>query len=318
MNLISRIFPAAKSLENSFYRIEPSRNLPPGLFTQEHRFHVEKPHARKRAAALRALRVRNRFSEHLKAAADSEYGRTAGRKLFDRRLQAGFPQPYQVGNRAFRPRKHDKVRLPQLPYGGNIAQGDVLIALKRRKIREIGDARQSDHRDVDFLFHAVRQSAAEAVLVVDIRLHIRNDAGARHPDKLIQHIQPALQNRHVAAEFVDDRRFDSRALPRFKQRHGPVKLCEYAAAVDVADKQHRRVHHLRHPHVDDIRRFEVDFRRTSRALDDDDIAGFLQLMISRENVGNQLLLISKILRRAHVAAHLAVHNHLRADVRRRL
>ncbi len=83
--------------------------------------------------------------------------------------------------------------------------------------------------------------------------------------------QGRAQDLHIAAEFVDDEPLDAGALVGFQQRHRAVQLREYAAPVDIARQQHRRIHQLCKAHVHDVVGFQVDLCRAARALDDDDV-----------------------------------------------
>ena len=51
----------------------------------------------------------------------------------------------------------------------------------------------------------------------------------------------------------------------------PYSWAKYAAAVDIARQQHRRIHQLCKAHVDDIIRLQVDLCRAARAFDHDNV-----------------------------------------------
>ena len=91
-----------------------------------------------------------------------------------------------------------------------------------------------------------------------------------------------------------------------------------AAAVDIPDKQHRRVHHLGEAHVHDVLALEVDFRRAARALDGDDVVLACQALIGLHHRGDKVALSAIVFHRGHIALYASVHDDLTADVRRRL
>ena len=149
-------------------------------------------------------------------------------------------------------------------------------------------------------------------------MDIRHDARHRHAAQLLERFEPRLQDLLISAEFVDDGAADARSLVRLEQGHGAVELCEHAAAVNVADEEHRRVHELRKAHVHDVLLLEIDLRRASRALDDEDIVLRGERVIRFHHRGDILALAAVILHRVHVALHDAVDDHLAANVGRRL
>ena len=88
-------------------------------------------------------------------------------------------------------------------------------------------------------------------------MDIRHDARHRHAAQLLERFEPRLQDLLISTEFVDDGAADARSLVRLEQRHGAVELREHAAAVNVADEEHRRVHELREAHVHDVLLLEI-------------------------------------------------------------
>ena len=154
----------------------------------------------------------------------------------------------------------------------HIAQRYVLVPLKGTEIREIGDARHADHRDIQELaLHGAVKPLRQAVLVVDIHMGVGNDP--RHWDtaQLRQRFQTRLQNGPVAPELVDHHALDTAALVLLQQRHRAVELGEHAAPVDVAHQQHRRVHQLGKAHVHNVILLEIDLRGAARPLDNDHV-----------------------------------------------
>ena len=80
--------------------------------------------------------------------------------------------------------------------------------------------------------------------------------------------QPGFQQRGVAAEFVDDEAGDERLVVGFEHRDRPEQMRQQAAAVDVADQDHRQVRRPGQPHVGQIGCAQVDFGRRTGALAD--------------------------------------------------
>ena len=171
-----------------------------------------------------------------------------------------------------------------------------------------------DHRDIDLFPLACGQTLAQAVLVVDIHAHIGYHARAGHLDQIVKHIEAGGENGDVAPELIDDGGLDNCPFVGFQQGHRAVKLSEHAAPVDIAHQQHRRICHFCHAHIDDIFAFQVDFGRAACAFDHDDIIFSRKRIVGPHDIRHQLFFILEIIHGAHVAAHLAVHDHLRAYV----
>ena len=291
------------------------------LLRVKHRPRRQKPQPRERQglSALRARRVVECLPEHLIPAADPEHRRLRLRQFAHRRFQTALPQPKQILHRVLRARQNHQIGRAQLPRALHIANAQQLVLLQRDEIREIADVRQADDGHIQRLDRVPGvQPLGEGILILDFHMQIRHNAQHRQPRLFLQHRQTGAQDIHIAAKLVDYQPRDARALLRLKQRNRAVKLGEHAAPVDVPGQQHRRVHQLGQPHVYDVVRLEVDFRRTARALDDDDIRLLAQAVKRREDFGNELPLHLEIRRRAHLPAHLAAHDYLTARVAARL
>ena len=142
----------------------------------------------------------------------------------------------------------------------------------------------------------------------------RRDAGPR-----AQQLEARLQERAVAAELVEDEGGDPGALVRLEQRDGPHEGREDAAAVDVADEQHRSVGRLRDVHVHDVAVLQVDLGRAPGPLDDDEVhlARAAPSRLSR-TIAAQLGLHRVVLGRGEGLPGAAEQHHLRARVPLRL
>ena len=133
-------------------------------------------------------------------------------------------------------------------------------------------------------------------------------------NQILQHFEAGAQNLHAPAELVDHRALDVGPLLLGHQHHRTVKGGKHPAAVNIPGQQHRRTGHFGHAHIDDILCLEVDLRRASRPLDDQDIVFLRQGAVCLHNRGDEPGLVAEIFRRRHVAQHLAVDNDLRALV----
>ena len=126
----------------------------------------------------------------------------------------------------------------------------------------------------------------------------RHDAQHRHAGARGQHVEPGREQLAVAAELVDDEGRDARALVRLEQLERADQRGEHAAAVDVADEQHRRVGEPRDVHVDDVARAQVDLGRAARALDHDQLVALAQALAARPRRPRRELVRAAAVRRA--------------------
>lgn len=175
--------------------------------------------------------------------------------------------------------------------------------------------RQSHNGDIQrfygtFLF----QPRRERVLVLDIHFQIRHYAYHRQAGLFFQHRQTRAQDLHIPAEFIDDKSFDPCPLIGFQQFHRTVQLRKHAAPVDIPCQQHRGVHQLCQPHIDDVVGLQVNLGRAARALDDNDIEFLGQTVVGTQNIGDQRLFMAEIFLCGHIAAHLAVDDDLTTNV----
>ena len=129
---------------------------------------------------------------------------------------------------------------------------------------------------------------------------------------------PESSRRRVAAELVDHERRDQLALLRREQLHVADQAGEHAAAVDVADEQHRALRVEGHLHVDDVLVAQVDLGRAAGALDDDEVVGGAQALVGGGDGGPDLRLVGVVLAHRHVPHGTAEDDDLAAGLRARL
>ena len=147
---------------------------------------------------------------------------------------------------------------------------------------------------------------------------VRHHADDRLAGQILKLRQTRPQNLHVAAEFVDDETANPRLLVLLEQLDRAVQRREHAAAVDVADQQHRRIHQLRQTHIYNIILLEINLRRTARTLDHDNVVlGGKTVKCVLDN-GQKRLFAAPILPRGAVSLRLAHDDDLRANVACRL
>ena len=197
----------------------------------------------------------------------------------------------------------------------NIPHAQQRVLFQRHEVRKIGQMRQADDRRVQRLFAVPHLEAlAQGVLILDVHLQVRHDAHHGQMGLFFQHRKAGAQNFYVSTEFIDDESLDAPAFFFFQQLHRAVELGEHAAPVDVAHQKHRRVHHFGEAHVHDVLALEVDLCRAARALDDDDVSLLGEAVICLQDVRHQLPFRAEILRRFHLAPHLAVDDDLTAHI----
>ena len=225
-------------------------------------------------------------------------------------------QPKQILQGAFCARQQDHVRLVQICHTVYIPQRYIFVPFKRRKIRKIGDARQTDHHNIhQFPGGFAFQSFTEAILVINIHMGIGDHPCHWYTAQHLQAIQPRLQNGTVPPELIDDGPLDSLPFLRLQKRHRSVQLRKNTAPVDISYQQHRCIHQPGQPHIDDIPLFEVDLCRAASALDNDDVVLLVQALVCLQNRREVFLLFSEIFRSPHIALHFSIYDHLTAHVR---
>ena len=232
-----------------------------------------------------------------------------------------FAQPAQIAERVFTARQDNHIHARQLLRLANVADADVRLRRQRVEIGKIGDVRHLNHGNLNItpvgtqIFPFLQR---DAVLIFKIDVQPRHDAEHRDAGERFYLLDPGVEQRHVAAKFVDNHPLDPRALVVVQQREGAVDRGEYAAAIDIRHEDHRALRHLGHAHVDDVAIAQVDLRRAARPFQHQHIMFGGQAVIDREDLFAQARLIFVIAHRVHIGRHLAHQHHLRFAVAGRL
>ena len=99
-----------------------------------------------------------------------------------------------------------------------------------------------------------------------------------------------------------------------EHRLGADQAGDHPAAVDVADHHHWHVRRAGKAHIGDVGFAKIDLRRAARALDQDEFRVVLNGLKAFKHIWQQLRLQILHLARRRLAEHLALHDHLRADL----
>ncbi len=150
-------------------------------------------------------------------------------------------------------------------------------------------------------------------------MNVRDDAHARPMDALLNHVNARREERFVAAKLVDRKTANAFPLRMVQQRHRPQQRREHAASIDVAHQQAGRIRSSRHPHVHDVARLQVDFRRRARAFHHDDVVHGRERVIAVDDQRKQFFDAPLVIvARRDLSPDLPLHDDLRARIRRRL
>ena len=230
---------------------------------------------------------------------------------------AALAQPAEVAERIFTARQDHHIHARQLLRLANIADADVRLRRQRVEIGKIGDVRHLNHGNLNIapvgaqIFPFLQR---DAVLIFKIDVQPRHDAEHRDAGERFYLLDPGIQQRHVAAKFINNHALDPRALAIVQQRERAVDRGEYAAAIDIRHEDHRALGHLGHAHIDDVAIAQIDLRRTSCPFQHQHIMFGGQAVINREDLFPQARFIFVIAHRVHIGRHLAHQHHLRFAV----
>ena len=208
------------------------------------------------ASALSALGVGKGLTQHLVAAAYAQHWRAGGCQFLHRSFQPALTQPEQVIYGVFCARQNDHVRRAQLPGALHIPHAQQRVLFQRHKICKIGDVRQPQNGSIQRLDGgAAFQPGGEGVLVLNIHPQVGHNAQHRQMGLFLQHGKAGFQDGGIAPELIDDQPLDACPLGGLQQLYRAVQLRKHAAPVDISRQQHRCIHQLCQPHIDDIVRF---------------------------------------------------------------
>ena len=248
--------------------------------------HREESHSSHGSSLFCSLRICKAFPHHLVAAAYTEDHSTFFQTFINRSLHAGGPHPFQICHCIFTSRKQNEVGLSQIPGSGNITNLHSLHRFQRRKIRIIGNLWKSDHcnfnscllcafwaRLASFPFQTFRY----AIFLLDIYGKHRNSSHHRNLCPLLKHRNSRIKDGFISPELIDNEAFDPLPFLLLKKGHCPVKLCKYAAPVNVSGKKYRNIQHFGKTHIDNIIFFQIDLRRTPRPFYNKNIILFCQM-----------------------------------------
>ena len=318
MDLVAPVSEAGEAAQRTRNRTKAALGLALDLLPVEHRLHGQQAQATDRgnSGGFYLVRVGNPLSQHLVAAADAEDDTAPVLGVQDRRLQAVLPEPLQIGNGALGAGEDDHIRLHQVFRLFDVAQGHIGDPLQGSQVRKVGDPGQLHHGDVDVLPRgAPVEPAGQAVLIIDIQVHIGHHSRHGDPAELFQDFNTGLQNGPVSPEFVHHSALDPGPLLLLQQGHRAVELGKNAAPVNVAYQQHGRIHQLGQAHVDNVFLLQVDLRRTSGPLDDDDVVFGGQGTVAFQYLRDELPLPAVVFHGAHIPHGLAVYDDLAAHIR---
>ena len=321
VDLVAVDAPAVQRRELAREALEHEARLCTGLFRLEFRAERQEPEAPRTGPrwSFHAPGIDDCGAEHLKPAADADDQRAARLLLQNLCLETGAPQPVEVADRALRARQDQHIRLAELAHARHIADRNARLGRERREIREITDARQADHRDVDAALRlSLLERRRQRVLVLQRDIEIRHHAEHRLACPRLEDVEPRIEDRLIPAELVDDEAPDPRPLLRLQQLDRPEQLRKHTAPVDVPDQQHRRVRDRRHAHIDEVVLPEIHLRWTARALDHDDVILRRKRFVGLTHDRQQRPLVAIVFAGRHIALRHPAHDHLRADIRGRL
>ena len=236
-------------------------------------------------------------------------GTPASARRDDRARQARGAQPLEVGQRALRPRNHDRGRRFEL--GG--AADEARVRAERGElvqVRDPGQRRRSAMRPspASGLWSATPSSSGSGTSSHGTTPSVGT------PVRSSSHSGPGASSDGVAAEAVEQEAREQVALGLGEAVPRAEQVCERPAAVDVAAQQDGRADLERDRHVDDVAVAQVDLGRTARALDHDDVVVVHQPVQRRANDRPERRAALAPGQTRDLVIGLAQHDHLRARV----
>ena len=157
------------------------------------------------------------------------------------------------------------------------------------------------------------------VLIIDTQfVQVGDDTQDRDACPFFEEGQRRFKQGDIAPELIDDEPFHEGSLILIEQHQRADDRSKRTAAVNVGDKEDRRVAFLRDTHIDDIIFLQIHFRRTAGPFDD-------QRIIMRFHIGQGFLharpcllaVLVLVIGSTVVTDRLPQKNDLRAGIARR-
>ena len=269
--------------------------------------------------------VVDRVAEHLVAAADAEDRRARRGARRERAIEPRGAQPREILDGRLRPRHDDEVGALDVGRRAREAHPHAGLRADRVEVGEVAHPAQPQDGDVERVAarggRRLGRRRLERERVLDVHPEIldeRQHAEHRAAGARAEVVQAGREDRLVAAELVDHEARDERLVGGLEQRERAEQRREDAAAVDVADDEHRQAGGAREPHVRDVAGAQVDLRRAAGALADDDVVARAQVGERALDDRPQLRLQLLVGARVGVGVRLAHHDDLAVARARRL
>ncbi len=129
---------------------------------------------------------------------------------------------------------------------------------------------------------------------------------------------PLGEERGIAAKLIDEEPFDHGRVGRIKHHLGADDLGDDAAAINIAEQDHRNVGGAGETHVRNVILAQIDFRRAAGPFDNDNVGLGAKPRETVEHGGEKLRLPLLVIPRARLADDAALRHHLRAAAAMRL
>ena len=130
--------------------------------------------------------------------------------------------------------------------------------------------------------------------------------------------QAFVEEMNISAHLVDNEAMNARAIIARQHDARADETRDHAAAVDVADEDHRHARRLGEAHIGDVAGAQVDLGRAARALDQDDVGASPDDREALHDRRQQFALARRIVARPHRRETATLHDHLRAGLALRL
>src|SRR5271165_7058586 len=115
----------------------------------------------------------------------------------------------------------------------------------------------------------------------------RNNPKALLPNPFLDRANPGHEEIDIAAKLVDYETTNPLSFFEIEEFESSKQRCEDTSAINVAYQQATRTGHLGHAHVDDVMRFQIDFRGRSCSFQNDDVIPCSQNLVTLANYRHQ-------------------------------